>query len=357
MKTNEPGFSKTIVLLIPLIFTVLLTILLYFHFQKKPNLENIKKMTSMGLTVAVGENAFGKKIKVVLSGAGYLKSNKFTTVDRYLLAVYPTEDHEVNGIELNEPIELEFDLNNHFFINTIRSCDYDLSTLSFYTNAVAKNKDYAVLDSIKKIDSKLDKKRNVLVGKLTKLGKYQQYGVFTDIIVGVKPNKYLLGCGNESKAYLEGNELIFKTDKYSLKLPVSIQRPLVSPGLINNRVYLFLKTREYPYIQLISQSNWQKLEIKDLDKLKHHAYEMMGPSAFFGDEIFIEKNLIQLGSRDFLEIISKDEDSQIYRLITTYNNLENVIVFESKMNEADFKKFSNEYVKLTKNIASTFREL
>jgi hypothetical protein len=149
--------------------------------------------------------------------------------------------------------------------------------------------------------------------------------------------------------------LVNKLDKYKILLPEGFKRPMVSEGLINNRVTFYSTTKSNPTLNLVSQSNWQKLTITELNKLKYPAYEMSTDSDFFEGEKIDSSQMLTFGQKDFLEVKSSTSNSSIYRLLTTYNSGNSVFIIEFKLDKSSMNLYDG-YKIFASALASSFSE-
>lgn len=361
MKRNE-GFSTIFLILFILLFIVTTGFIL--AFKGPPNTEIIKSneqlekksdMTEIewqNLKLIIKDGSFNAPTKLSLSLMGHLNSNEFSSVDSYQLAAYPSAD----TFELVKPIKMVYDLDEARTMKIIDECEFDINTLSFYTNKEVSSSQK--LNATEKLETLVDLENNKLIAELPSLGDHQQYGVFTDIVIGAKPTKYLSGCGENAQAFLEEGYVIYKDDNYKFKMPDGFGRPQISRGLVNNRVNLIPQEKNYVPIQVISQHNWQELPVSELDSLKHSGYERMEPTSFFEGEEIISKQNQNLGGKQYLEVESTDGSNKTYRLLTTYRNQEYayvlVIEVKEKTDESGLYKY---YMDVAKEVAATVEEL
>lgn len=310
------------------------------------------KLEWNNLTITYPEGPFNAKVEVMLSGMGHLYSPEFDAIESYLLAVYP-KDKEIKDVKLLQPLSLKFNL--EYFRNRLSACGYDPNTLKVYIDSKDKASGRYGVEELK---SNIDTGTNSINAGLTSLRGYQQYGIFTNIVIGAKPTKYLRGCGEDAEVWIEGEYLTNKIDNFKIKLPNNFAHPAFSEGLVNNRLQIPSVNENEPEIMIVSQFNWQGLKINNLGNLRYPSYEMSPDNDYYEGETNKTAQLLNLDNQDFLEVKTSKNDNETYRLLTTYNidGENNVFVIEVIFNNRSSNVY-DKYIKSVRDIAKSFSQI
>ena len=168
------------------------------------------------------------------------------------------------------------------------------------------------------LEVQIDKTNKTITASLPYLFP-QVYNQYTEVVYITPASKYIDGCGDVSRAYLDGERFVFKELGYSLQLPDPSQRPSVV-GAESINAYIPLPNHEENNTDFFIYATLDRNNLPPIqyDQITH-GYEMPKPESYIkSNEAVQSRKVTDVAGQPALFITTRSSDKE-YRYIFIKN--------------------------------------
>lgn len=317
---------------------------------------NKKSVELADLIVEFDNQTFVSPATVTLDASGYLWTNKITYQMGYTIAIYegekPLEERETP--EQKKPIKLTYNADNTVFSNFLTKCELNSSDISFYINQQGSQRKIRGLDAFQKLDTKFDPQTSTYVAYLNSFPRSINSVLLTDLVLGAPTSKYLLECGEETRAYVEGATIYYPKENLYVDVPEGLDIPRVIPDktTLVHTISLFPLTATLDNTLRFSVTTAKyTLETPELDQLQIPVYEGGTTYTLVDNENIESREVLNIAGIPVLQITSTNSETSL-KSYFLFRKLDSgkVAYIQVKFDPDKYAKESPPYIEAAKNL-------